>query len=462
MTLAPEPEPTKRIVEAVEEYSPMMELPDVKVPFYRVVLPRHTSLLHDHPGRLLIGNKAAAMDVDWLRKQGVTCMLNCTKEIVDPDLSALVGNGGGCGGADSKTMIRSRYPLMDELNASPHDYFATSNEEVLQRLRGGHCVLLFCDVGLRRSLSLAFAYLMRHEGMSLQKCAKLLESLKTRAYLTPAQQKSLLDFEGIITPASDVSFLKSVARIKTAEKKVMDMEKKERKRVEKLEKLEMLVDSPNVAHSQDGVGSASNLQPITISEVRSSSVDAHRQEQEQSHRFPSSPSPSSSSSSSLNVPTITSPLSMVCPNRSSGMKKIGRKSSKICQSPLSSPLNPRILTSIKAEEIRVSLSLAPTSELLNRNLGSLLPSYESIIASVGDCDWVSLDPQVFQEEGEEASASARSVSATSLPSAPTTASKASTSPNHVLQVGREHIATYESMIANTGDCVWLCVSPEVV
>eukprot|EP00090_Calanus_glacialis_P014973 TRINITY_DN23854_c0_g1_i1.p1 TRINITY_DN23854_c0_g1~~TRINITY_DN23854_c0_g1_i1.p1 ORF type:complete len:219 (-),score=62.28 TRINITY_DN23854_c0_g1_i1:136-792(-) len=136
---------------------------------------------------LVIGNKAAAEDVDFLTTKRITHVVNLaavssTKFIVRPNKLAL---------------RRSQIKLTD-LNLRPNqkfdEHFETSGELIEQSLHAGGRVMVNCWQGASRSATVVLAYLIRYQDMGVEEALRM---VKEKRDIRPNNSflQSLVDYE---------------------------------------------------------------------------------------------------------------------------------------------------------------------------------------------------------------------------------------------------------------------------
>jgi hypothetical protein len=114
-----------------------------------------------HPG-LFIGDKASASNVAFLKRYGITHVLNAAEGseegLVDLSQAHYLGSGISYLG----------FPLWDAPGCNLTPYFGIAADYVRSAIdsdKGGKC-LVNCQMGVSRSASCALAYLMIHKGMT--------------------------------------------------------------------------------------------------------------------------------------------------------------------------------------------------------------------------------------------------------------------------------------------------------
>jgi protein-tyrosine phosphatase len=136
---------------------------------------------------LLIGNKAAAEDIDFLSTKKITHVVNLaavssTKFIVRPNKAAL---------------RRSKIKLTD-LKLRPNqkfdEHFEPSGELIEKSLHVGGRVMVNCWQGASRSATVVLAYLIRYQDMGVEEALRM---VKEKRDIRPNNSflQSLVDYE---------------------------------------------------------------------------------------------------------------------------------------------------------------------------------------------------------------------------------------------------------------------------
>lgn len=168
------------------------------------LLEPETKIFHDpHPATLcqsiLIGNKYHAANVDYLKKEGVTAVLNCASG----GISSLPMDELTEKGIEYRfTNVRQddiKYPILHSLS----DGVCSKHLEVAKEIYKdtvdiGGKVLFFCVAGQNRSATLAFAVLMLH-GKSLEDLLRSCSEQRPFVLENEGFQKQLVELEKLLT-----------------------------------------------------------------------------------------------------------------------------------------------------------------------------------------------------------------------------------------------------------------------
>lgn len=111
---------------------------------------------------LMVGNMYAAEDAQYLADQGVTHLLNTAGLQTEPD----------CVRPNMEELERRgikllTLPINDRAFFGIKEHFPVSGAWIREALRGGGKVLVNCFQGASRSATIALAYLVEHEGLTL-------------------------------------------------------------------------------------------------------------------------------------------------------------------------------------------------------------------------------------------------------------------------------------------------------
>ena len=117
-----------------------------------------------HPRILLGSAPVLRSDVQRLREQGATCIINCCSEWGgDPKYYESVG-------------LRFEHVPTEDFDPPPWRELLRAAEVVREVLRGGGTVYIHCKAGRGRSVFVALAYLVLHEGMTARAADALLRA----------------------------------------------------------------------------------------------------------------------------------------------------------------------------------------------------------------------------------------------------------------------------------------------
>jgi len=136
---------------------------------------------------LLIGNKAAAEDIDFLTRKKITHVINLaagssTKFTVTPDKAAM----------DSREIKLTEIKLLPHQEIS--ELFENSGELIEHSLLEGDGVMVNCWQGASRSATVVLAYLIRYQGMNVEEALRM---VKEKRDIRPNNTflQSLIDYE---------------------------------------------------------------------------------------------------------------------------------------------------------------------------------------------------------------------------------------------------------------------------
>lgn len=122
---------------------------------------------------LYVGPAAHPQDIQRLRRAGVTAVLSLQEPVRDLPEAAIERIREACGESVAYRNVSVR-------DYDPHDLIRRLPDvlEVLADLhRGGHVVYVHCCEGVNRSPSVALAYLVRSEGLSVDEALAHLAEL---------------------------------------------------------------------------------------------------------------------------------------------------------------------------------------------------------------------------------------------------------------------------------------------
>eukprot|EP00092_Neocalanus_flemingeri_P070367 GFUD01086352.1.p1 GENE.GFUD01086352.1~~GFUD01086352.1.p1 ORF type:complete len:218 (+),score=82.24 GFUD01086352.1:28-681(+) len=136
---------------------------------------------------LLIGNKAAAEDIDFLTMKKISHVINLaaessTKFIVTPDRAAL----------DEREIKLTEVTLLPQMQVQ--ELFQNLGEMIEQSLCRGDRVMVNCWQGASRSATVVLAYLIRYQGMTVEVA---LRKVKEKRDIRPNNSflQTLIDYE---------------------------------------------------------------------------------------------------------------------------------------------------------------------------------------------------------------------------------------------------------------------------
>ena len=136
-----------------------------------------------HP-RIYVGNFKASQDIQWLRENKITVIVNCTKDL---KFCPTIEN----------TFVKYTYriPIDDNLELEEIDNLTRWAPEavfsIVQHWREGHCILIHCAAGMQRSAATAAMTIYVLQGYSDYKQAiSQVKSGRPIAFLPSANFKT--------------------------------------------------------------------------------------------------------------------------------------------------------------------------------------------------------------------------------------------------------------------------------
>ena len=134
--------------------------------------------------RLWLGNKRAAADSDFLQRQKIQTVFNCTKDL---PFSPVVAH-------------RYRVPVHDNLEAAEINNMTQWSPEIvykfIQEYKQGRPILVHCHAGMQRSAAVLAMVLIALTGQSAEKVIAFIRSKRPIAFFPEANFKqSILSFE---------------------------------------------------------------------------------------------------------------------------------------------------------------------------------------------------------------------------------------------------------------------------
>jgi len=144
--------------------------------------------------RLWLGDKDASMDSEFLKREGITTVFNCTKEL---PFSPLIPR-------------QYRVPVDDNLRKEELDHmYAWAPEIVTKVLReygAGHTILVHCHAGKQRSAAVMAMTLLAKTGQTADATMAYLRQRRPVAFFPQANfERSIRGFEADLTRARQSS-----------------------------------------------------------------------------------------------------------------------------------------------------------------------------------------------------------------------------------------------------------------
>ena len=129
---------------------------------------------HEIVPRLWLGNKRAAVNMEWLQMNNINVVMNCTKDLPFADDTNVVGR---------RTY---RIPIDDSLRDVDINYMTTASEEVaytlLREYKSGSRILVHCAAGMQRSAAAVAMFLMTFFRWPAEKAIDRIRSIRPIAF----------------------------------------------------------------------------------------------------------------------------------------------------------------------------------------------------------------------------------------------------------------------------------------
>jgi protein-tyrosine phosphatase len=129
---------------------------------------------HEIIPRLWLGNRRAALNMEWLQLNNINVVVNCSKDIPFSD--------------DTDTVHRKVYriPIDDSLQDIDINYLTTASEEVaftlLHEYKSGAHILVHCAAGMQRSAAAVAIFLMTLNYWSAEYTINFIRSIRPIAF----------------------------------------------------------------------------------------------------------------------------------------------------------------------------------------------------------------------------------------------------------------------------------------
>jgi len=124
------------------------------------------------PG-IWVGNAEASMDPEFLNKNGIRVIINCTKNLPFTD--------------NKETKYRYRVPVNDNLEKAEIEAMANFLGEIVKVIdtyyRKGHHILIHCAAGIQRSACVFLVYHIQYHSGDFQKSYKLMKSRRPWVFM---------------------------------------------------------------------------------------------------------------------------------------------------------------------------------------------------------------------------------------------------------------------------------------
>ena len=140
------------------------------------------------PG-IFLGDQYDAMDADHLRELHIGAVLNCA--LFNPKLRSLYKN-------ELPELVYEGFPIEDEPRFPIQQYFMSTNRFIDHARRRGLRVLVHCQAGISRSVTVLCAYLMNRFGWSMAKALKQITRKRPIAHPNPGFINALVNYENVL------------------------------------------------------------------------------------------------------------------------------------------------------------------------------------------------------------------------------------------------------------------------
>jgi atypical dual specificity phosphatase len=129
---------------------------------------------HEIIPRLWLGNRRAAVNMEWLQTNNINVVVNCSRDIPFSDDTYVVGRR------------IYRIPIDDSLREKDINYLTTASEEValtlLREYKSGARILVHCAAGMQRSAATVAIFLMTLNHWSAEKAVVYIRSIREIAF----------------------------------------------------------------------------------------------------------------------------------------------------------------------------------------------------------------------------------------------------------------------------------------
>jgi predicted protein tyrosine phosphatase len=129
---------------------------------------------HEIIPRLWLGNKRAAVNMEWLQTNNINVVMNCSKDLPFAD--------------DTDVVRRRTYriPIDDSLRDVDINYLTTASEEValtlLREYKSGSRILVHCAAGMQRSAASVAIFLMTLFKWPANKAIEYIQAIRPIAF----------------------------------------------------------------------------------------------------------------------------------------------------------------------------------------------------------------------------------------------------------------------------------------
>ena len=127
-----------------------------------------------------IGNHKASEDVDFLVRERIEVIFNCTKNHIFADVDGI---------------IKYRIPVNDNIRdlSKYRKWIDWASYILNHHMRDGRTILIHCHAGLQRSATLLAYTLIRYRGYTIERCLDEIRARRPMAFPFPFTFKKLLE-----------------------------------------------------------------------------------------------------------------------------------------------------------------------------------------------------------------------------------------------------------------------------
>jgi len=149
-------------------------------------------------GTVFLGNSDVAQNLDWLKESNIKAIVNASSEIKNfyPD-----------------RFIYKKFPIIDSEDCKISKYFDEVSDFINEHRTSGS-VLVHCQKGQSRSVTLMYAYLIKNEGMTLSEVCDFFESNRIKTTMNIGFQQQIMIWEKKITKKNTKDFFARTPRIR--------------------------------------------------------------------------------------------------------------------------------------------------------------------------------------------------------------------------------------------------------
>jgi len=157
----------------------------------------------ENKGTVFLGNQDVAKNLDWLLEANIKAIVNATCEIKNfyPD-----------------QFIYLKLPIIDSEDCKISKYFEEVSDFINEHRKSGS-ILVHCQKGQSRSVTLIFSYIIKHEDMSLSEVWDFFESNRIKMTMNIGFQQQIMIWEKKITHKNTKDFFAKTPRIRRTPQK---------------------------------------------------------------------------------------------------------------------------------------------------------------------------------------------------------------------------------------------------